>query len=347
MFPDIADGGGVRAGWGDGYSPGMTSYGYTLLCEQAPPDQLVADAAHADEAGFDFAAVSDHFYPWLPEQGHSPYAWSVLGAVAQATRRMALMSFVTCPIRRYHPAVVAQKAATMGVLSGGRFTLGLGAGENLNERVAGGWPAIAQRHQMFEEALGIIRALLDGASLSFTGDYFDVGGAELFDRPEDGVPMAVAVSGPESCALAGEYGDAMVATSPQSELVRMFTETGGEGGRRYGQVPVCYGPDEPECRALAREQFRWAALGWEVLSELPGPASFTTATRYVREEDVAASVPCGPDVEQHVAAVAAFRDAGFTDIALVQIGGDRQQEFLPWAADKLLPALRELDSAGG
>ena len=320
----------------------MTRYGYTLLCEQAPPDQLVTDAVRAEDSGFDFGVVSDHYYPWLVEQGHSPYAWSVLGAIAQATRQLPLMSFVTCPIRRYHPAVVAQKAATMGLLTGGRFTLGLGAGENLNERVAGDWPPVAQRHQMFEEALEIIRALLDGASLSFTGEYYEIGGAELFDLPPEGVPIAVAVSGPESCALAGEYGDAMVAVQPDPQLVEMFEETGGEGGRRFGQVAVCYGPDEQECRTVAREQWRWGVLGWKVMSELPNPTAFAAATRHVRQDDVAEMVSCGPDLEPHVAAVQKYRDAGFTDIALVQVGGDHQAEFQQWAADELLPALRQL-----
>jgi G6PDH family F420-dependent oxidoreductase len=320
----------------------MTTYGYTLLCEQAPPDQLVADAEGAEEAGFDFAVVSDHYYPWLAEQGHCPYAWSVLGAVAHVTQRMSLMSFVTCPIRRYHPAVVAQKAATMGVLSGGRFTLGLGAGENLNERVVGDWPAVAHRHQMFEEALEIIRALLDGGALSYTGEYFEVGRAELFDLPPDRVPVAVAVSGPDSCALAAEYADAMVAVQPDAELVHRFEESGGDG-RRYGQVAVCYGQDEQDCRKLAREQWRWGTLGWKVMAELPDPSSFAAATRTVREDDVAATVPCGPDLDRHVAAVAAYREAGFTDIALVQVGRERQAEFRHWAAAELLPALRELD----
>lgn len=321
----------------------MTTYGYTLLCEQAPPDQLVADAAGAEEAGFDFAVMSDHYYPWLAEQGHSPYAWSVLGAVAHATQGMSLMSFVTCPIRRYHPAVVAQKAATMGVLSGGRFTLGLGAGENLNERVVGDWPPVAHRHQMFEEALEIIRALLDGGALSYTGEYFEVGRAELFDLPLERVPVAVAVSGPDSCALAGEYADAMVAAEPDADLVHLFQQSGGDG-RRYGQVAVCYGPDEQECRKLAREQWRWAALDWTARAELPGPRSFDAATRTVRDDDVAATVPCGPDLDRHVAAVAAYRDAGFTDIALVQVGREGQAEFRRWAAEELLPALREFDS---
>lgn len=321
----------------------MTGYGYTLLCEQSSPRQLVADAERAEATGFDFVAVSDHYYPWLEEQGHSPYAWAVLGAVAHATRRTDLMSFVTCPIRRYHPAVVAQKAATMAVLSGERFTLGLGAGENLNEHVVGAWPPVPQRHQMFAEALEIIQALLDGATLSFTGDYFEVGGARLFDLPEERVPVAVAISGPQSCALAAEYGDAMVAVQPDPDLVNLFEESGGPDRRRYGQVAVCYGPDERECRAVVREQFRWNSMGWKVNAELPTPAAFAVATRSVDEQGATAGVPCGPELEPHVRAVAAFRDAGFTDIALIQIGADRQEAFHDWATDRLLPALRELD----
>lgn len=323
----------------------MTNYGYTLMSEQSGPRALVADAARAEQAGFDFAVVSDHYSPWLEEQGHSPYAWSVLGAVAQATERMALMSFVTCPIRRYHPAVVAQKAATMALLSEGRFTLGLGSGENLNEHVAGAWPPVSQRHDMFTEALEIIQALLDGDAISFTGEYYEVGQARLFDLPEERVPTAVAVSGPESCALAAEYADGMIATEPDRDLVGQFEKAGGNG-RRYGQAAICYGPDEQECRRVAREQFRWAPLGWKARAELPNPASFAAATEVVKDDDVAATVSCGPDLDRHLQAVAAYRDAGFTDIAVIQVGGDGQGRFLDWAAAEFLPALRELDGGG-
>jgi G6PDH family F420-dependent oxidoreductase len=141
----------------------MTQIGYTMMCEQAGPKQLVRDVQLAEDVGFDFAVISDHYFPWLDEQGHAPYAWSVLGAAAQATRHIPLMTYVTCPIRRYHPAVVAQKAATMQLLSDGRFTLGLGAGENLNEHIVGGqWPIVGVRHEMLEEAVEIIRALWSG-----------------------------------------------------------------------------------------------------------------------------------------------------------------------------------------
>jgi G6PDH family F420-dependent oxidoreductase len=311
------------------------------MCEQTGPKDLVAHAAHAERAGFDLAVISDHFNPWLEAQGHAPYAWSVLGAVAHATERMRLMSFVTCPMRRYHPAVVAQKAATVGVLSDGRFTLGLGSGENLNEHIVGAWPYVQQRHDMFEEALQIIRPLLDGEKVSFSGEHFEVPEAYLWDRPAERVPMAVAISGPMSAQLAAEYGDGMVAVEPDPTLLRRYTAAGGTG-RRYGQVALCWGPDEAQCRETALDQWRWSGLGWTVNAELPGPASFDNAAQFVREEDVAEAVPCGPDVDRHVAAVRKFVDAGYTDVAVVQVGGESQRDFLDWAGRELLPRLREL-----
>ena len=320
----------------------MVAVGYTLMSEQTEPRELVGYAVRAEEAGFDLAVCSDHYNPWLPEQGHSPYAWSVLGAAAYATSRVELMSFVTCPLRRYHPAVVAQKAATVGALSGGRFTLGLGAGENLNEHVVGQWPHVAQRHEMFAEALQIIRPLLEGYTVTFSGQYFDVPEAYLWDRPADPVPMAIAISGASSAQLAGSYGDAAVAVEPDPTVLAHFDEAGGEGKPRYGQVAICYGPDEAECRKIVHEQWRWAGLGWPVMAELPGPKNFDAATQYVREQDVAQNVPCGPDTDRHVEAFKKYVDAGFTHVALVQVGGEGQQAFLDWAQRDLLPRLREL-----
>ncbi|MEO3779664.1 TIGR03557 family F420-dependent LLM class oxidoreductase [Micromonospora sp. B11E3] len=320
----------------------MVNVGYTLLCEQAGPKQLVDHAVRAEAAGFDHLVVSDHYSPWLDSQGHSPYAWSVLGAVAHATGRAGLMSFVTCPIRRYHPAVVAQKASTVGVLSDGRFTLGLGAGENLNEHVVGGWPHVEQRHEMFEEALQIIRPLLAGETLTFSGNHFDVPDAYVWDRPDRPVPMAVAASGPQSAALAAEYADGVIATEPDPHLVQLYEDAGGAGRPRYGQVAICYGPDEAECRKIVHDQFRWFGLGWKVNADLPGPDSFAAATQFVREEDAAQGVPCGPDVDRHVEAFKKFVDAGFTHVALLQVGGDGQPMFLDWAQEELLPRLRAL-----
>jgi G6PDH family F420-dependent oxidoreductase len=319
----------------------MTLIGYTMMCEQAGPKQLVRDVTLAEEAGFDFAVISDHYFPWLDSQGHSPYAWSVLGAAAQATERIPLMTYVTCPIRRYHPAVVAQKAATMQLLSDGRFTLGLGAGENLNEHIVGGhWPIAGLRHEMLEEAVEIIRALWEGDTVTYRGEHFDVESAKIWDLPDRPPPIGIAVSGPESCRLAGQHADVMIAVEPRPELGQLFDDAGGAGKPRVGQIAVSYDLDEQVGVKRAMDQFRWFTGNWRVNAELPLPASFDGASHTVREEDVSKQMPCGPDVARHVEGIRQFEAAGFTQIALVQVGAETQQQFITWAAKELLPALR-------
>ncbi|CCH33408.1 LLM class F420-dependent oxidoreductase [Actinosynnema sp. NPDC047251] len=315
--------------------------GYTLMTEQAGPRDLVRHAGLAERAGFDFEVISDHYSPWLAEQGHSPYAWSVLGAVTQATERVGLMTYVTCPTFRYHPAVVAQKAATVQLLSDGRFTLGLGAGENLNEHVAGqGWPPVNVRHEMLREAVEIISQLFDGGYVNHSGQHFRVDSAKLWDLPEQRVPIAVAVSGGQSVRTFAPLADAMVAVEPDSELSREWDVFQGGESRKIGQLPICWDPDRERAVARAHEQFRWFAGGWKVNAELPGPAGFAAATQFVRPEDVAENIPCGPDAGPVVEAARAFAEAGFTDLALVQVGGGHQEGFLDFARDELLPALR-------
>ncbi|MDG4824018.1 TIGR03557 family F420-dependent LLM class oxidoreductase [Asanoa sp. WMMD1127] len=320
----------------------MVAVGYSLLCEQSGPKELVDYAIRAEEVGFDQITISDHYYPWLDAQGHAPYAWSVLGAVAHATSRVELMTYITCPTRRYHPTVVAQKAATMQLLADGRFVLGVGAGENLNEHVVGPWPHVRERHAMLAEALEIIRPLLDGEKLTYSGEYFEVPEAYVWDRSDRRVPIAVALSGPESAGLAGEYGDGAIATEPVAKLLRMFDEAGGAGKPRYGQVPICWGTDEAACRKIAHEQFPWFGLGWKVNSNLPNPDAFAQASRFVREEDVAQGIVCGPDLDAHVEAVKKYVDAGFTSVSVLQIGDESQRDFLDWAESDLIPALRRL-----
>jgi G6PDH family F420-dependent oxidoreductase len=322
----------------------MTSFGYTMMTEQSRPDQLVADVVGAEAAGFEFSVCSDHFQPWLAEQGHSGYAWSILGAAAHATERIGLMTYVTCPTIRYHPAVVAQKAATLQILSSNRFRLGLGAGENLNEHVVGQrWPAVGVRHEMLSEAVQIIGRLFDGdQSVNFRGRYFDVEQAQLWDLPDVRVPVGIAVSGRQSCELAGKHGDLMVAVEPKDELGEMFDAAGGEGKPRVGQIALSYDADRETAVQRAHEQFRWFGLGWKVNADLPNPESFEAATAFVTPEDVGEQLGCGPDVEEHVEKIRPFVDAGFTEVALVQIGGEHQQPFIRWAHDELLPALRSL-----
>jgi G6PDH family F420-dependent oxidoreductase len=320
----------------------VTRLGYSLLCEQSGPRDLVRDAARAEEAGFDFEVISDHFSPWLDAQGHAPNAWATLGAVAQVTERVGLHSYVTCPTMRYHPAVVAQQAATVDLLSGGRFSLGLGAGENLNEHVIGrGWSSASVRHEMLDEAVQVIRALLEGHYVDFVGSYFRVEGAKIWDVGSPPPKIGVAVSGPRSCELAGRQADYMIAVAPEASLGEQFDVAGGAGKPRVGQLPVSWDPSREVAARRAHEQFRWFAGGWKVNSELPGTAGFAAATAYVRPEDVAAAIPCGPDVEAFVEAVRAYVAAGFTDVAVVQVGGETQQDFLAWAERELLPALRE------
>lgn len=317
--------------------------GYTMMTEQAGPLELVSHVVGAERAGFDFSVISDHSFPWLEAQGHAPYAWSVLGAAAQATSRIPLMTYVTCPTFRYHPVVVAQKAATMQILYRGRFRLGLGSGENLNEHVvAAGWPAAHVRLDMLEEAVGIIRRMFGGTYVSHHGAHYDVENAKLWDLPEEPPPIGIAVSGPHSCELAGRHGDLVIATEPKTELLRLFDSHGGAGKPRIGQLPVSYDRDRDAAVARAHDQFRWALGGWRVNSELPGPAGFEQASQHTRPEDMAEAIPCGDDVDAFVEAVRAYAEAGFTEVALVQIGGDRQEIFLGWAEEKLLPALRHL-----
>jgi G6PDH family F420-dependent oxidoreductase len=323
----------------------MPAIGYTMMCEQARPDQLVRDLQLAERAGFDFSVISDHFQPWLGAQGHSGYAWSILGAAAQATERIGLMSYVTCPIFRYHPAIVAQKAATVQILSGGRFRLGLGSGENLNEHVVGkAWPPVGVRHEMLSEAVDIIAALFETSegTVNYRGKYFDVETARLWDLPEQRVPIGIAVSGPASCRLAGRKADLMVAVEPKSELGEMFEDAGGAGKPRVGQIGLAYDRDRDAAVQRAHEQFRWFGLGWKVNADLPNPDGFEAATQFVTPQDVSEQLPCGPDVEEHVEKIRPFAAAGFDEIALVQIGGDHQQGFFSWAEEQLLPALRSL-----
>jgi G6PDH family F420-dependent oxidoreductase len=320
----------------------MTSYGYTLMTEQSGPREIVRYAAAGEQAGFDFEVMSDHYSPWLDEQGHAAYAWSMLGAVSQVTEHVELMTYVTCPIMRYHPAVVAQKAATIGLLSDGRFTLGLGAGENLNEHVVGrGWPPANVRHEMFGEAIDIISALFDGGYVNYAGDHFRVDSAKVWDLPEQRVPIGVAVSGGQSIEKFAPKADHLIAVEPEADLVSDWDRAvDGRESRKIGQLPICWDLDRSKAVERAHSQFRWFGGGWKVNAELPGTSGFAGATQFVRPEDVADSIPCGPDVESIVEAVGEFTRAGFTDVALVQIGDENQEEFLGFAEKELLPALR-------
>lgn len=313
------------------------------MTEQSGPRELVRYAQAAEGAGFDFEVSSDHYSPWLASQGHSPYAWTVLGAVAQATERVELMTYVTCPTIRYHPAVVAQKAATMQLLSNGRFVLGLGSGENLNEHVVGeGWPMVAARQDMLAEAVEIIRELHTGELTTIDGQYFRVDSARIWDAPDGGVPLAIAVSGDDSIERFAPLADHLVAVTPDAELVSKWDAVHDGSSRKIGQVPVSWDPDRDAAIERAYDQFRWFGGGWSVNADLPTPAGFAGASSFVRREDVADAIACGPDLDALAESVVPFLDAGFTDIAFVQIGDELQDRFLAEAAEPLLERARAI-----
>ena len=325
----------------------MTRFGYTLMTEQSGPKDLVRYAVSAENVGFDFEVCSDHYFPWLASQGHAPNAWTTLGAAAHATDRVELLTYVTCPIIRYHPAVVAQQAATLQILADGRFILGLGAGENLNEHVVGrGWPTVDRRHEMLREAIEIIRELFGGELVSWKGEHFQVDSAKLWDVPETPVPIGVAVSGQKSVELFAPLGDHMIAVEPKKDLVDGWHHTRQatglpHGERVIGQIPVCWDTDRDAAVQRAHDQFRWFGGGWYVNADLPTTAGFAAATAFVTPKDVADNIACGPDLDAIVESVSAYWEAGFTDIALVQIGDDSQEKFLSEAAKPLLDKLRD------
>lgn len=322
----------------------MTNFGYTLMTEQSGPKQLVNYAVAAERVGFDFEVSSDHTSPWLASQGHASYAWAMLGAVAQATERVELATYVTCPTMRYHPVIIAQKSATMQLLSDGRFILGLGAGENLNEHITGeGWPPVAQRQDMLEEAITIIRALHAGDLVTWEGNYFRVDAARVWDLPDDGVPIGVAVSGPKSIARFAPLGDHLITTDPVPELLSGWADARGADApesRSIGQIPICWGPDKDAAIDMAHDQFRWFGGGWTVNADLPTTAGFTGASKFVTKDDVASSIACGPDLDELADSIKKYADTGFTDVALVQVGDENQQRFLDEVAGPLLEKLR-------
>jgi coenzyme F420-dependent glucose-6-phosphate dehydrogenase len=297
--------------------------GYAISCEEHGPADLVRNARLAEEAGLGFALISDHFHPWTDSQGQSPFVWSVIGAIAVQTERLRLGTGVTCPLIRIHPAIVAQAAATSAAMMPGRFFLGLGTGENLNEHVTGErWPAPDERLEMLEEAIVLIRQLWEGGYQTFRGEWYDVDHARIYTLPEEPIPIAVAAGQPNAAELAGRLGDAFVSTAPERDLVDGYREAGG-AGPRYGQVTVCWAEDEAEARRTAHRIWPNAVSPGRLSQELPLPSDFESVAELVTEEQVAEKVVCGPDPEPYRAAIAEFADAGFDHVYLHQVGPDQ------------------------
>jgi coenzyme F420-dependent glucose-6-phosphate dehydrogenase len=313
-------------------------FGYALSSEEHRPKALVEQAQRAEAAGFDFALISDHYHPWLDVQGQSCNVWPVLGAIAGATSSLRLGTGVTCPIVRTHPAIIAQAAATVADLMPGRFFLGVGTGEALNEHVVGEhWPPIDIRLEMLREAVEVIRKLWSGDQVDHRGEYFIVDNARIYTLPDEPPQIYMAASGEAAAKVAGEIADGLISTGPDPALVEAFGERNGRP--RYGQVAVCWAHTEQQGIETAFKYWPTSALEGMFKAELPLPAHFKEAVSTVREEDVAEQVACGPDVEKHVKALRKYIDAGYDHVYVHQIGYE-QDGFFEFYERDVLPALR-------
>jgi G6PDH family F420-dependent oxidoreductase len=319
----------------------VTEFGYALSAEEHAPNDLVRNARRAEEAGFGFALVSDHFHPWIDEQGHSPFVWSVIGGIAGATERLRLGTGVTCPTIRMHPALVAHAAATCAAMMPGRFFLGVGTGENLNEHVVGErWPAPDERLDMLEEAIAVIRTLWEGGYQTFRGEFYEVEQARLYTLPDEPPPIAVAAGKPLAAELAGRAGDALVAVAPDTEVVDQYREAGGDGPR-YAQVTVCWAADRDEAQETAYRYWPNIALEGDLAQELPLPRHFEQACANVSPQDVAEAMALGPDPEPYVDVAREYAQAGFDHIYFHQVGPDQDGFFRFWESE-LATRMRQL-----
>ncbi len=318
----------------------MVEIGYALSCEEHPPNDLVRYARRAEEAGFTFALISDHYHPWIDRQGHSPFVWSVIGGIAHATQRLVLGTGVTCPTMRIHPAIIAQAAATSASMMPGRFFLGVGTGENLNEHILGDrWPPYDVRLERLEEAVQVIRLLWQGGTQTHRGRHYTVENARIYTLPARLPPIMVAASGPHSAEAAGRIGDGFITTAPNAELLNQFETGGGAGKPRYGQLAVCWAKDEASARRTVHDIWPNSGVKGELTQELPTPAHFEQAAAMVREDDLAQLIPCGPDPERHIAAVREFVDAGYDHVYIHQIGPD-QEGFFQFYVREVMSKLR-------
>ena len=317
----------------------MTEFGYALSSEEHGPRELVENAGKAEAAGFEFAMVSDHFHPWTDAQGQSPFVWSVIGGIAQSTGRLRLGTGVTCPTIRIHPAIIAHAAATSAAMMPGRFFLGVGSGENLNEHVVGeDWPAPDERLAMLEEAIEVMRLLWQGGEQTHRGDFYDVEQARLYTLPDQPVQVAVAAAKPNAAELAGRVGDALINTAPDRDVIETFDAAGRQGRPKYGQITMCWAASEDEGAKTACEIWPNAALAGDLGYELPRPAHFEQATKKITPEDIAEAIPCGPDPERYLEDIREYEQAGYTHIYFHQIGHDQDGFFRFWT-EELAPHL--------
>lgn len=317
----------------------MTTFGYFLSAEEYGPQELLEQARKAEQAGFGSLWISDHFHPWNREQGQSPFVWSVIGALSEAVS-LPVTTAVTCPTIRMHPAVIAQAAATAAVQLSGRFVLGVGSGEALNEHIVGEpWPSVGKRLAMLEEAVHLIRALHEGNEISHHGEYYEVVDAQIWTRPDHPIPIYMSGFGPQATELAARIADGYCTTSPDAEMIALYRDSGGRGPTQAG-VKVCWAPTEDEGIRAAHRIWGNSLLGGQLAQTLPRPQDFEAAMEPTTLEAAAKQFACGPDVKAHIQAAQAYLDAGIDELFVSQIGGHIDEFFRTWSTE-VLPALRQ------
>ena len=320
-------------------SQAVAKIGYFLSCEEFGPLDLIEQARMAEEAGFEALWISDHYHPWNDEQGNSPFVWSVIGGLSQATS-LPVTTGVTCPTIRIHPAVVAQAAATSAVMLGGRFSLGVGTGEALNEHIFGdAWPSADVRLEMLEESIEVMRLLWEGGTKDYEGRHYTVENARIYTLPDEPPPILVSGFGPKAIELAARVGDGYCGVAPDADLVNMYRSSGGGDRVAQAGTKVCWGEDEAAARKTAYRLWPNEALPGELAQILPTPAHFEQATQLVTEDMVGEAFPCGPDPDKHLHALRQYVDAGYDEVYVQQIGPE-QKGFFRFYREEILPQTR-------
>lgn len=315
----------------------MVDIGYALSSEELKPHEMVEYAQRAEDAGFKYLMISDHYHPWIDAQGESPFAWTMIGALLQATG-LPLGTAVTCPTFRYHPALVAQMAATAQALANGRFILGIGTGEYLNEHIYGDyWPPYDVRNDMLEEAVSIMRTLWEGDQTTMYGEYYTVEEARIYTLPDSPPPIVVAAGGPSSAKLAANIGDGLMSTSPDADLLKTYRENGGQGSPTYGQATVSYAETDEEAVEIAYKQWPTGAVPGQLHQELRMPALFEDAVQLVSKDDVASRLVCSSDPQKHIEDIQKYVDAGFSHVHIHAVG-PHQKAFIDMYEKEVLPA---------
>jgi G6PDH family F420-dependent oxidoreductase len=321
--------------------------GYHISSEEIPPAGMGALAHRAERAGFDFLTISDHYHPWTHRQGESAFVWCALGVIAASTDRIEVGTAVTCPTVRIHPAVIAQAAATAELLMPGRFFLGVGTGEALNEHILGDrWPSSGVRREMLAEAVAVMRMLWRGGSQSHFGRHYTVEQATIFSLPDRPPPIVVSGFGPRSTQLAAEIGDGYFNTSPDADAVSLYRSTGGGRNPCYGKLDVSVADTEAHARRIAHETWPTSGLAGELPQVLPLPAHFEAATASVSEDQVAAKILCDQAPDAHLERLAEYERAGYGSVTVQQVGLD-QEPFFDLYESQVLPGVRaELPARG-